>query len=201
MTLRLVHRLWLFSSLLVAALGLRVQAQTSGLGANLVLRAQAAAIAEDALGRIGDSLSAQKEIGVQVDGGSARPLIENAFLELLSRKGVRATLQGPSSNGRRLIQINVLDQSVRYTATSSGDFRREIQTAVEARRSSGDSSSVMYLGMFKRQDVDTVSFREDVGLIGPPQEAGRTLFDRLLGPILLIGGGFLIVYLFFTVRN
>jgi hypothetical protein len=32
-------------------------------------------------------------------------------------------------------------------------------------------------------------------------EEEATLFDRLLGPILMIGGAFLVVYLFFTVRN
>jgi hypothetical protein len=33
------------------------------------------------------------------------------------------------------------------------------------------------------------------------RESERTLFDKLVGPVLLIGGAFLIVYLFFTVRN
>jgi hypothetical protein len=99
------------------------------------------------------------------------------------------------------IQLNVLDQSIRYAGLSNGEYRREIQTAIEARRSSNDTAIAEYLGLFKRQDVDTVAFREDAGMVTDVRDGEHTLFDRLLGPILMIGGAFLIVYLFFTVRN
>ena len=196
-----LQRFGLTTGILVAALSLTAQAQTNGLSASLVLRTQAASIAEETVAHLGDSLSGLQRVGILVEGGSARPLIENAFLELLGRKGVRAVLQGSQGSPRHFIDVAVLDQSVRYVAIASGDYRREVQTAIEARRSFGDSSGVAYLGMFKRQDVDTVAFREDVGAIGSLHERDRTLFDRLVGPILMISGAFLVVYLFFTVRN
>jgi hypothetical protein len=166
-----------------------------------VLRTQASSIAEEATARLGQSISGVDQIGIMVEGGTARPLVENAFLDLFGRRGLHAILTNAQGTVRNLFHVTVLDQSVRYSILSNGEYRRDVQTALEARRSSRDSSTVEYLGLFKRQDVDTVAFREDGGLSGPVGDGERTLFDRLLGPVILIGGAFLIVYLFFTVRN
>ncbi len=191
--LPMVQRTCLVTGFVIAILSFVARAQTSGLSANLVLRSQAASIAEESLSHLGDSLSTGERVGVVVDGGSARPLIENAFLDLFTRKGIHAVLQSAQGTAARLVQVTVLDQSVRYSQISGGDYRREIQTTIEARRTSRDSSAMTYLGMYTRREVDTVAFREDLGLMGPMPERERTLFDRLLGPILLIGGAFLIV--------
>jgi hypothetical protein len=186
---------------LLAVSHMNLSAQTSGLSATIVLRTQASSIADEATARLGQSITGIDQIGVMVEGGTARPLVENAFLDLLGRRGLHAILTNSQGAVRNLLQVTVLDQSVRYSILSTGEYRRDVQTAIEARRSFHDSSAVEYLGLFKRQDVDTVAFREDVGLSGPAGDGGRTLFDRLLGPVILIGGAFLIVYLFFTVRN
>jgi len=186
---------------MIAVLSLNLEAQTSGLSGTLILRSQAASIAEETFVRLSRTLSGVDQIGVSVEGGATRTLVENAFLDLFARKGIHASLQSQPVASTHHVQLTVLDQSIRYTAMASGDYRREVQTAIEARRTSSDSMSVDYLGLFKRQDVDTVSFREDGGTLGAARETERTLFDRLLGPVLLIGGAFLIVYLFFTVRN
>ena len=179
------------AGLAFAALTIAAHAQTNGLSASLVLRSQAASIAEETASHFVDSMSVNQRVGILVDGGSARLLVENAFLELFERKGIRGVLPGPQGNPRQMLHVTVLDQSVRYSPIASGDYRREVLTAVEARRTVGDSSGTSYLGMFKRHDVDTVAFREDVGVMGSIPEKERTLFDRLLGPILLIGGAFL----------
>ena len=176
-------------------------AQSGGLSAPLVLRSQAASIAEESLAKLGSSTTGLETIGVSVSGGFARAIIENAFLDLFGRKGIRCSLQNTESMSKNLLQLTVLDQSVHYAGIANGQYRREIQTAIEARRTSNDSAAIQYLGMFKRQVVDTVAFREDSGALAADQETERTLFDRLLGPIMLISGVFLIVYLFFTVRN
>jgi hypothetical protein len=97
--------------------------------------------------------------------------------------------------------VTVLEQGVRYVGLSTGEYRREVRTSIEARDVPHDSSSMQYLGISTRVDVDTVAFREEVGLLLPARESERTLFDKLVGPVLLIGGAFLVVYLFFTVRN
>ncbi len=177
------------------------QAQTGGMSAALVLRSQAASIADEVVRKIDPSISSMDNVGLTVTGGTARMLVENAFLDLLGRKGIRASLGEAVSGRKQSLQVNVLDQSVRYAGLASGGYRREIQTAIEARRSSNDTSAAEYLGLFKRQDVDTVSFREEAGIVTDVHDGERTLSDRLLGPILMIGGAFLIVYLFFTVRN
>lgn len=166
-----------------------------------MLRSQAASIADESFKKIGPSISGLNDVEVAVTGGTARLLVENAFLEMLGRKGIRVSLLSPPSRVKQSLQVVILDQSVRYEGLANGEYRRDIQTAIEARRTSNDTAATEYLGLFKRQDVDTVAFREEAGLVTDVRDGERTLVDRLLGPILMIGGAFLIVYLFFTVRN
>jgi hypothetical protein len=176
-------------------------AQSSGLGSAFVLRTQATGVAEETIAHLGQSIADGDQVGIFVEGGSSRSLVENAFLDLLARRGFRAHLVGAQKAPHNILQVTVLDQSVRYSGLSTGDYRREVQTAIEARRYGPDSASTEYIGLFKRQNVDTVAFREDTGLARQGVEQERSLFDRLVGPVLLIGGVFLVVYLFFTVRN
>lgn len=201
MTGKPLQRMLFASGLLLLVCHTEVPGQTRGLGATLILRTQAASVADEAVVRLGSPTTGMEQIAVRVEGGTARSLIENAFLELLTRRGFRTSLVASQEIGRRSLQVTVLDQSVRYTGLLGGEYKREIQTAVEARHSTGDSAGVKYLGLFKRLDSDTVAFREELGTVGLAQEGERSLFDRLLGPVLLIGGAFLVVYLFFTVRN
>jgi hypothetical protein len=201
MTPESISRIVLATGLLFAASPARLSGQTSGLGASLVLRSQAASVAEEAVSRLGNSLNGIDRVGLVVEGGSAPLFVENAFLDFLNRRGVHMVLTGGPASPKEVIQVSVLDQSVRYSSLPSGEFRREVQTAVEARRAFADSSSMEYLGLFKKLDIDTVAFREEIGMTAVGREGERSLFDRLLGPVLLIGGAFLIVYLFFTVRN
>ena len=196
-----IARIVFFAGLMVLTFLTGLQAQTVGMSAALVLRSQASSIAEESFKKMGPSISGLDNVGIVVTGGSARALVENAFLELLGRKGIHVSLQSSSSSLKQSMQFNVLDQSVRYAGLANGEYRREIQTAIEARRTSNDTAMAEYLGLFKRQDVDTVAFREDAGMATEVHDGERTLFDKLLGPILMIGGAFLIVYLFFTVRN
>ena len=167
----------------------------------LVLRSQAGGVAEEALGKLDASLKGLDQISLNVEGGSARALVENAFLELLTRHGIHTSLQPAQGVGKRVLQVTVLEQGVRYVGLSTGEYRREVRTSVEARDLPRDSSSMQYLGIFSRVDVDTVAFREEIGISPLARESERTLFDKLVGPVLLIGGAFLVVYLFFTVRN
>jgi hypothetical protein len=115
--------------------------------------------------------------------------------------GIRAVVQIPQAGGKSSLRITVLDQSVRYASLSGGEYRREVRTSFEARGSRTDTSSITYVGLFTRVDDDTVGFREEIGVLPSAQDGDRSLFDKLVGPLVLIGGAFLIVYLFFTVRN
>jgi len=166
-----------------------------------VLRAQAGSAAEEAVVAMGESLKGIDQLRIFVEGGSSRVLIENAFLEILNRIGIRTVVQLPKAGESLTLRVVVLDQSIQYTNLTNGEYRREVKTSFEARSEGIDSSSMKYFGTFKRVDNDTVGFREDGGLLSAAQEGDRTLFDKLVGPVVLIGGAFLIVYLFFTVRN
>ena len=174
--------------------------QTNQLSGPLVLRSQAGKLAEEIVGRIGQSFPGGEQVGLHVDGGVARALIENAFIEMLGRRGIRANVQ-PSVVVKRTLDVQVLEQTTRYQALSSGEYRREIRTSVEVRTSFADSAFTSYVGSFQQADTDTVAFREEGMAVLGARDAERTTLDRLLGPVLLIGGVFLVVYLFFTVRN
>lgn len=171
------------------------------MSSTLVLRSQAGSVAEETLAKLGPVPNGSEPIGLHVEGGGAHALLENAFLELLNRQGIHASLQSSPVSTKRVLQVMVLEQGVRYSGLSSGEYHREVHTAIEARELLGDSSSVRYLGKFSRVDVDTVAFREDAGLLPVVREGERNLLDKLVGPVLLIGGAFLVVFLFFTVRN
>jgi hypothetical protein len=178
-----------------------LQAQTARTSGTLVLRSQAGGVAEATLGKLSTTLNGLEQIDLEVVGGSARVLIENAFLELFNRQGIHTSLRHSQGAGKRILQVTVLEQGVQYVGLSTGEYRREVRTSVEARDVPRDSSSTQYVGTFSRVDIDTVAFREEVGVMPPARDSERTLFDKLVGPVLLIGGAFLIVYLFFTVRN
>jgi hypothetical protein len=178
-----------------------IQAQTARLSGTLVLRSQAGAVAEETFGKLGASLKGLDQISLRVEGGSAHVLIENAFLELLTRQGIHTSLQPVQGTGKRILHVTILEQSLRYVGLPTGDYRREASTSIEARDVAGDSSLIQYVGTFSRVDVDTVAFREELGMVSPVRESERTIFDKLIGPVLLIGGAFLVVFLFFTVRN
>jgi hypothetical protein len=201
MIIQRIARIARLAGLLVLTFLTGAQAQTAGMSAALVLRSQAASIADESFKKLGPSVSGMDNVGIVVTGGTARALVENAFLDLFGRKGIHVSLQSALPPSKQLLQLTVLDQSVRYAGLANGEYRREIQTAIEARHTSNDTASAEYLGLFKRQDVDTVAFREDAGMVTDVRDGERTLFDRLIGPIVMIGGAFLIVYLFFTVRN
>lgn len=178
-----------------------VHAQSAKMSGTLVLRVQAGAVAEETLAKLGTSLKGIDQLVLAVEGGNARTLIENAFLESLNRQGIHASLRPDQTSNKRVLQIVVIEQGVRYDGLSSGEYRREVRTTIEARDLTPDSSMMQYVGICRRNDVDTVAFREEVGLLPLARDSERTLFDKLLGPVLLIGGAFLVIYLFFTVRN
>jgi len=178
-----------------------LQAQTVRMSGMLVLRSQAGGVAEEAVGKLAASMKGLDQIGLNVEGGIARALMENAFLELLNRQGIRTSLQRGPGAEKRILQVTILEQAVRYVGLSSGEYRREVRTSIEARHMLPDTSFMQYVGAFHRVDIDTVAFREEVGIWPVARDGDRTLFDKLVGPVLLIGGAFLVVYLFFTVRN
>lgn len=179
----------------------RLAAQGMGTSVPMVLRSQAGSVVAEAWTQLADSLHRPGDIWVSVEGGTAKRIIENAWLEFLGRHGFRPQLDRNKERGGEGILITVLDQSVRYKRLENGEYLREIRTALETRRIAVTDEILRYAGPFQRRTVDTVAVRDDGGLAELRNEEERSFVDRIVGPVLLIGGAFLIVYLFFTVRN
>ncbi len=179
----------------------KLQAQPAGASALLVLRSQAASIVEEAWPVVADSAQRPGDVWIAVEGGTAKRIVENACLEFLGRRGLRPQLSRRQDQTGERVQITVLEQLIQYRLLENGDSQREVRTVMEIRRTAGPDELVRYAGPFQRRSVDTVAIRDDGGLAELRNTEERTFVDRIMGPLLLIGGAFLVVYLFFTVRN
>lgn len=188
-------------ALILASGSTDLQAQQSPAGALLTLRAQAASIAGEAWSSLADSSLRPGDIWVVVEGGTAKRVVENAFLEFLSQRGYRPLLGTRQDQGGERVQVTVLEQTVLYKLLQNGNSEREIRTAMEIRLIAGREETVRRAGPFRRAIVDTVAIRDDEGLAGLRNAEEPSFVDRIVGPVLLIGGAFLVIYLFFTVRN
>lgn len=187
--------------LIVALSSPSLRAQPEEKGALLLLRAQAASIADESWPRLSESAASSIKIKLLVEGGSVRSVVENAFLDYLGQKGVKVYSGDPPNPSCNIIELTILEQAVRYLGLPNEGFRREIRTVLEARRIHGTTGERAYAGVFARTNVDTVKNREDSWRGNLTQGSDASLFDRILGPLVLIGSTFLVVYLFFTVRN
>jgi len=166
----------------------------------LVLRSQIVDVLEEAWPRLTDSVKAPGEITVVVDGASAKRIVENAVVEFLDRREVRAHLWQQGEQSETLV-VTVLEQVAQFTMLQNGNFRRELRTAIEFRRSALGNSRVFTTGPVRRSVVDTVTVKDDGGIAELGIKEEESFVEKVLGPVVLIGGAFLVIYLFFTVRN
>lgn len=166
----------------------------------LVLRSQAESIVEEAWPQLTDSLNAPRAIGVSVEGANAKRIVENAVLEFMDRSGIRGHVGHQSDQGEVLV-VTVLEQIAGFTPLENGSSRRELRTAIEFRRTSVGSGRVLTAGPLRRSVIDTVRVRDDETLAELRINEEQSFVEKVLGPVVLIGGVFLVIYLFFTVRN
>ncbi len=190
--------------MLIATGWSRSQTQALDQSAFLILRAQATSIAADIAEKIRPRLVDSASVRVSVEARTNQMMVENVLLEILDKSGLKSSL-GRSDVTSPVVQVHVIDQTLSYAATNSGTFQRTIQTILEARFQLPAITETTYLGSFQRSSTDTVQVREEpraYGLHGGgPGSGTSSFFERVAGPILMIAGTFLIVYLFFTVRN
>jgi hypothetical protein len=180
------------------------RAQTVKAISETVVYNLAAGIAQEVLDKIESSFPDSGQVAVRVEGHTNRTTIENAFAEVLSRSRLKPVLGMDALPGGAAIDVLVLGQSVDYRQISSQEFVRTVATNLEVRFQPERSTSAQYLGRFERTSMDTVARRSDMQLFGGGEEHvpdDTSLFDRIAAPVLIITGAFLIVYLFFTVRN
>jgi hypothetical protein len=196
-------------SYIVAALFIILELKTAGAqsmetSALLVLRAQTASIARDVVRQVKSSLPDSARVVVRVESKTNQTMVENAFVETLSRSLLKPLLPVSAPPGVPAIDVLVLAQSVDYREIPAGAFERTVKTILEARFQPADGADIEYLGSFQRTSADTVAQRDDVQAIRRSPERvpeNASFFDRIAGPVLIITGAFLVIYLFFTVRN
>lgn len=156
-----------------------------------VLSDQARSIAEEMIATV--QLPSGSRISVFVEGGDARSVIENSLIEAIQKRGVHPrVVKDPVPPG---IHVVVLQQEVHYQKNEKELFERQIRTHVEGRWVN-EGLEAVFLGRFKRTGIDTVSSREDRF-----PESKATLLEQVLGPIVVIAGVIVAVYLLFTVRS
>lgn len=167
----------------------------------LLLRQQSRSIADEVIGRV--NLNAGARVAVNVEGSSTPILIENAFIEGLQQHQCKPQLDHQGEKRTASFDVLILNQSVSFRPLGSGGFARTLQTVLEARYRAADSQEVRLLGSFQRSLTDTVAQREELKFlsVGADGEEETSAFQRLITPIIFVTAAFVVVYLFFTVRN
>lgn len=179
-------------------------AQSSVVPTAMVVRGEVVSIAEELIPKVQGYLKDSPHILLNVESGSGQTLVENALLEAFGKAGFKIAVK---SNGQMstVLDILVLDQSVRFQPRTSGGFDRSTRTILEARLRLAGEGEVHYLGSFSRDLSDTVAQQDASALFGAAKgmdsENAPSFFEKIAGPVLMIAGVFVIVYLFFTVRS
>lgn len=190
---------------MLVSLRLSAYAQPGEVASIVILKNQATSIAEEIVQKnkivFGDSTSVE----LKVEGGLHQTLTENAFADVLNRLEYRVMVGTKEPMSSNSLQVLVLEQGIRFSERMSNGFERKVRTTLEARYQKGASGETQYLGLFTREGADTVMQRDELAIGVLNQESAKensvSFFDRIAGPALIITGAFLIVYLFFTVRN
>ncbi len=175
-----------------------VAAQTEQKSAMTVLRDQASSIAEEILDSLRLAPASTGRVSVSVRGGGTHDIVENAMLEALQRRGVKATLRRESLvDEPNSLHLFVLEQNVVHDA-SKETAGWNIRTTLEVRV--GEEETSRYAGKFSRNVRDTVSGHEYTGS-GTGLVGSDSFLEKIIEPLVVVAGAFLIVYLFFTVRS
>ena len=186
----------------ISAAGERVQAQAmERKTSTAILRDQAAAIAEEILDSLRLAPASTGRVSISVRGAVFPDIVENAMLEGLQRRGFTGVLrQADVSGGSYSLHLLVLEQRAELEASKESAVGRNVRTTLEARVGEGDGTD-RYLGKFFRIVTDTVAAREQAGGISDLSRESDSFLDRIIEPLVVVAGAFLIVYLFFTVRS
>ena len=193
-----------FRSFLIASLSLvlvgRVQAQGSD-SVLSVVRTQLRSMGNDIGRAIKEKVPAPATLELQVEASSGKAMLENALIEAISEAGYVLRLPGKEHTTPAL-HVLMLNQTVGHRELQGAGFERSIRSELEARLE-GKHGNVMYLGSFSAVTLDTVLQRGPVVLpvMETQTDSTPSLLEKIAGPVFLITGAFLIIYLFFTVRS
>jgi len=168
----------------------------------MLVRQQFSSIAREVVDTL--QLAAECKVLLSVQPSPRTDVAENAFADALMHKGYQTFLLPGHDSGSVRLNINVLSEGARFREIGRSMYVRTVQTAVEARVERPNGEAVEVLGLFQRIASDTVSAPDaEVSLQRPERgtEAEATIFERLIGPLIILASGIMVVYLFFTVRS
>jgi hypothetical protein len=164
-----------------------------------VLHRQALSIMGEVLSRIVPAPAGM--VSVSVEQASFPLAVENAALQVLQENHVAVV---PGADSAAVLRLLVLDQSVRYDQLVGGLFERTILTRLEARWEDRAGGGWRYLGEFERSEKDTARNAERPVVTGSAAHDTSQVssgWERIVTPVVVLGGAVLIIYLFFTVRS
>jgi hypothetical protein len=164
----------------------------------VVVRAQLQSIADEVI----DSarFDVQARVAVFVEGEGSRTLTENAFIEALQKRK-HSSIVMDTASVHQLLRVYILSNEIKVRELNASVSERITRTTLEARMAAGAEHNVRMLGTFLRETIDTVQ-APALGLIPAVRNNDENgILQRMLTPLIVVGGAVLIVYLFFTVRS
>jgi hypothetical protein len=168
----------------------------------MIVRNQLGSIAEEIVDKL--QIAANSSVILVVQANSEWGLAENAFVKSLQNRGFRPFLKPMRDSSAVNLKITVLNNRAQYKETSQHAYERIVQTELEARTERDNGESLSYLGIFHRVSSDTVSSKDvevTVQHRGDVGDEDATLFQKVVGPLIILASGIIVVYLFFTVRS
>jgi len=99
------------------------------------------------------------------------------------------------------LQLILLGVDIQVRQQETGWRERKIVTTLDARIVRGGEQAVQWLGTLSRETKDTAQVFPSLQLSSFQKSDESSAMQRLLTPLIVLGGAFLIIYLFFTVRS
>jgi hypothetical protein len=191
-------RAYFTAVLLVGNLAVSLANDSTGVSSTLVVRTQLQYIADAVVDSA--KLDTKNKVGILVESESALSMTENAFLETLQKRNYTSVLN-PGTTTAQSLHIVVLGVNIKVRKLDTRFSERSICTYLEARTITGAGRDVHLLGTFYRESKDTAETFPSTQLPPIQKDDETGVMQRLLTPIIVLGGAILVVYLLFTVRS
>lgn len=171
---------------------------STDVSSTVIVRHQLKSIAQEVLAK--SKFDPKVRVILNVEGDGPRSLAENSFIEIFNDQHFSSILLQRSIDEQTL-SIYLLGVTVTSRQLDSKLFERRCQTKLDARTVTGLDHETQFIGTFQRESLDTVHTFSSFDFFPEQITDKSNLSQRLLTPLILIGGAILIVYLFFTVRS
>jgi hypothetical protein len=191
-------RIGMYIILLFASYAISRAGDSLGVSSTAIVRSQVQSIAEEIVDQ--SQLDLKGRVAVLVEGDGPRSLVENALVQVLQKRNCPSVLGAGVSLDQKL-QLILLDVDIQVREIETKLLERKICTTLEARTVKGGENSVQLLGTYSRETKDTAQVFPFFQLSSFQKRDETGTLQRLLTPLIVIGGAILIIYLFYTVRS